>query len=58
MMSQQVEPDTFEPTHHELRPNIKTKLEALLDENKSQFARDETSIGITPLTEMSIDTGN
>ena len=38
MMSEQVEPDTFEPPHHKLKPNIQTKLEALLKEYKSQFA--------------------
>ena len=38
MMPEQVEPDTFKPPHHKLKPNIKTKLEALLKEYKSQFA--------------------
>ena len=31
-MSEQVEPDTFDPPHHKLYPNIETKLEALLKE--------------------------
>ena len=57
-MSEQVEPDSFEPPHHKLKPNIKNKLEALPKEYKSQFSQDETSIGITPLTKMHIDTGN
>ena len=30
MMSEQVEPDTFEPPCHKLKPNIKAKLAALL----------------------------
>ena len=30
----------------------------LLQEHESQFAKDETSIGTTPLTSMTIDTGN
>ena len=30
----------------------------LLKEYASQFAQDETSIGTTPLTKMTIDTGN
>ena len=30
MMSEQVEPNAFEPPHHKLKPNIKTKLDALL----------------------------
>ena len=34
-----------------------TKLTDLLKECASQFAQDETSIGTTPLTEMTIDTG-
>ena len=38
MMSEQVEPDTFEPPYHKLKPNIETKLEALLKEYESQFA--------------------
>ena len=38
MMSEQVELDTFEPPCHKLKPNIKTKLEALLKEYNSQFA--------------------
>ena len=58
MMSEQVELDAFEPPHHKLKPNIETKLEALLKNYKSQFACDETSISTTPLTKMSIDTRN
>ena len=38
MISEQVEPDTFELPHHKLKPNIKTKLEVLLKEYESQFA--------------------
>ena len=34
------------------------KLDALLKEYETQFAKDETSIGTTPLKEMTIDTGN
>ena len=57
MMSEQVQPDTFHPHCHKLKPGIKSKLDALLKEYASQFAKDETSIGTTPLTEMMIDTG-
>ena len=57
-MSEQVEPDNFEPPCHKLKLNIETKLEALLKKYKSQFVQDETSIGTTSLTKMSIDTGN
>ena len=56
MMAEQVQPDAFNSTHHKLRPSIKAKLNTLLKEYASQFAKDETSIGTTPLTEMTIDT--
>ena len=52
-----VEPDTFKPPCHKLTQHIEAKLTALLKEYYSQFAQDETSIGTTPLTEMTIDTG-
>ena len=35
---------------------MESKLDALLKEYASQFVKDETSIGITPVTEMTIDT--
>ena len=56
MMAEKVELDTFEPPCHKLRKDIKTKLEELLKEYQSQFAQDETTIGMTPLTKMMIDT--
>ena len=52
-----MEPDAFEPPCHKLKPSIEAKLEALLKEYASQFTQDETSIGMTPLTKMMIDTG-
>ena len=58
MMSEQVEPNAFEPPCHKCKPNIEAKLEALLKEFASQFAQDETFIGITPLTKTTIYTGN
>ena len=57
MVAEQVQLDTFHPPHHKLKPNIESKLDALLKEYASQFAKDEASIGTTPLTEMTIDTG-
>ena len=57
MMTEQVQLDTFNPLCHKLRPNIKSKLNTLLKEYTSQFAKDEMSIGKTLLTEMTIDTG-
>ena len=57
MIAEQVQPDTFHPPHHKLRPSIESKLDTLLKEYGSQFAKDEMSIGTTPLTEMTIDMG-
>ena len=57
IMAEQVEPNTFHPPCHKLKPSIGSNLDALLKEYASQFAKDETSIGMTPLTEMMIDTG-
>ena len=57
MMAEQLQPDTFNPLHHKLRFSVKSKLDALLKEYASQCAKDETSIGTTLLTEMTIDTG-
>ena len=57
MMAEQVKPDTFKPPHHKLKQHIKAKLTALLKEYDSQFRQDETSIGTTPLTEMTKDIG-
>ena len=55
---EQVQPDIFDPPHHKLKPDIQLKLDALLKEYAIQFTKDETSIRTTPLTEMTIDTGN
>ena len=57
MMAEKVKSDTFKPPHHKLKQNIEIKLMKLLKKYDSQFAQDETSIGTTPLTEMTIDTG-
>ena len=57
MMVEQVKPDTFHQPHHKLNPSIESKLDTLLKEYTSQFAKDEMSIGTTTLTEMTIDTG-
>ena len=57
MMAEQVKLDTFHPPHYKLKPNIESKRDALLKQYASQFAKDETSIGTTPLTEMTIDMG-
>ena len=57
MTSEKVELDTFKPPHHKLKQHIETRVIALLKEYDSQFAPDETSLGTTPLTEMTIDMG-
>ena len=57
MTAEKVEPDTFKPPYQKLKQYIETKLTELLKGYDSQFAQDETSIGTTPLTEMTIDTG-
>ena len=51
------EKDTSKPPCHKLKQHIKMKLTELLNEYNSPFAQDETSIGTTHLTEMTIDTG-
>ena len=57
MMSETVTSDTFNPPCHEISTPIQNSLTSLLEEYDSQFAQDETSIGTTTLTSMSIDTG-
>ena len=57
MMAEHVQLDTFHSPHHKLKPNIEPKCHALLKQYASQFAKDETSIRTTPLTEMTIDMG-
>ena len=56
MMSETITPDTFDPPRHELSTRIQDSLKLLLQEYKSQFTKDETTIGTTPLTNMTIDT--
>ena len=58
MMAEQVQPDLFDPPCHKLKPGIQSNLDILLKEYETQFAKDETSIGTTPLTEMTINTGD
>ena len=58
MMAKQVKPNVFNPPCHKLNANSQNKLYTLLKEYESQFAKDEISIGTTPLTSMMIDTEN
>ena len=57
MMSETVTPDTFNPPRHELSAAVQDNLKLLLPEYESQFVKDETTIGTTPLMSMTIDTG-
>ena len=56
MMAEKVTPDSFNPLCHKLYNKIQHDLNALLKEYESQFTKDKTSIGTTPLTSMMIDT--
>ena len=55
MMSETVTSDTFDLPRHELSAPIQDRLKLLLEEHESQFAKDETSIGTTPLMSMTVD---
>ena len=57
MMSETVAPDIFNPPCHELSTAVQNNLKLLLQEYELQFTKDETSIGTTPLTSITIDTG-
>ena len=57
MMSETITPDTFDPLQHKLSAPMQDSLKSLLQEYESQFSKDQTSIGTTPLTSMTIDTG-
>ena len=58
MMAEQVKPDTFDLPCHKMMTSTQNKLDTLIKEYKSQFVKDETSIGTTPLISMMINMGN
>ena len=58
MMAEKVKPDIFNPLHHKLKTGIQSKLDTLIKEYETQFPKDEMSIRTTPLTEMTINTGD
>ena len=58
MIDEHVQPDTFMPPLYTLLGNVRKSLNQLLETFKPQFVQDETSIGITHLTKMQIDTGD
>ena len=57
MLPKTVKPDSFAPPKYQLDSTIQ-QLDNLLGTFKDQFVKDETTIGTTPLTQMSIDTGD
>ena len=54
MMSETVTSNVFNPPCHELLTSVQNSLMSLLEEYYLQFAQDETSIGTTTLTSMSM----
>ena len=58
MLPKTVELDSFTPPKYQLDTTIQQQLDSLLRTFQDQFAKDETTIGTTPLTQMSIDTGD
>ena len=58
MLPKTVKTDSFTPPKCQLNSNIQQQLDHLLGNFKDQFAKDEMTIGTTPLTQMSIDTGD
>ena len=57
MMSKTVTSDTFNPPQHKISTPIQNSLKMLLEEYKSSFGQDESSIGTSPLMSMTIETG-
>ena len=58
MLPKTVKPDSFTPPKYQLDSSTQQHLDYLLRTFKNQFVKDETTIGTTPLTQMSIDTGD
>ena len=58
MLPETVKPDSFTPPKYQLHSTIQQQLDNLLGTFEDQFAKDEMTIGTTPLTQMSIDTGD
>ena len=58
MLPETVKPDSFTPPKYQLDSTTQQQLDNLLGTFKDQFAKDEMTIGTTPLTQMSINTGD
>ena len=57
-MVEQLQQETFNPSHHNLKCCIECKLQVLPKKYTLQFGKDEKTIGTTPLMEMMIDMCN
>ena len=58
MLPENVKPDSFTPPKYQLDSTTQQQLDYLLGTFKDQIVKDKTTIGTTPLTQMSIDTGD
>ena len=58
MLPETVKPDSFTPPKYQLDSTTQQQLDFLLRTFKDKFAKDETTIGTTPLTQMSINMGD
>ena len=58
MLPETIKPDSFTPPKYQLDSTTQQQLDFLLRTFKDQFAKDETTIGTTPLTQMSMNTGD
>ena len=58
MLPETVKLESFTPPKYQLEPTIQQQLDFLLRTFKDQFMKDETTIGTTPLIQMSIDMGD
>ena len=52
MLPETVKPDSFTPPKYQLDPTTQQQLDNLLETFKDQFAKDEMTIGTTPLTHV------
>ena len=58
MLPETVKPDSFTQPKYQLDSTTQQQLDFLLGTFKDQFTKDKTTIGTTPLTQMSIDMGD
>ena len=58
MLPKTIKLDSLPPPKYQLDSTTQQQLDNLLGTFKDQFAKDEMTIGTTPLTQMSIDTGD